>query len=163
YMVAWAVGAYTRLDLGTTRAGTHLVAYHLPGGAAAATTGTERLREVFEWYEQTYGPYHFGREAGSVSVRWRVGAYGGMEHHPLWHIAEAAMGDPWVHAHEAAHGWFGNGVRIACWEDFTLSEGTVSYLEARAIAAIYGAAEGQKVWDQYQQRLDAALAGAKPK
>src|SRR5690606_18918025 len=34
---------------------------------------------------------------------------------------------------EAAHGWYGNGVRIGCWEDFVLSEGTATYLAARAL------------------------------
>src|SRR5207244_137391 len=86
YMVAWATGAYTMIDLGVTASGTHIVAYHLPGGA-----------------------------------------------------------------------------RIACWEDFVLSEGTVSYLEARSVTAVLGEAEGQKVWDQYQARLDAAMGIPGPK
>jgi hypothetical protein len=159
YMLAWATGDYASLDLGTTKAGTHLSAYYQAGGKDTATKGTAVLRDVFSWYEDTYGPYPFGKEAGSVSVTWAPGAYGGMEHHPLWHIADIAMGDPWIHAHEAAHGWFGDGVRIACWEDFVLSEGTVSYLEARSIAAVMGAAEGQKVWDHYQSRLDAVMSG----
>ena len=163
YMLAWATGAYAMLDLGKTDAGTQIVAWYLPGGEAAARTGTATLRQVFDWYEKTYGAYYFGSQAGSVSVRWRQGAYGGMEHHPLWHIAEAAMSDPWIHAHEAAHGWFGDGVRIACWEDFALSEGTVSYLEARAVAAVSGAMQGQALWDDYRLRLDAAMGRAGPK
>src|SRR5262249_26011690 len=154
---------YSMLDLGVTAAGTHIVAYHLPGGETSAKQGTASLRDIFAWYERQYGPYPFGSRAGSVSVHWRVGAYGGMGHHPPWHISESAMGDPWVHAHEAAHGWFGDGVRIACWEDFVLSEGTVSYLEARSVAAVMGADEGQKVWDQYTQRLDAAMNAPGPK
>ena len=48
-------------------------------------------------------------------------------------------------------------MRIACWEDFVLSEGTVSYLEARAITQVMGDAEGQKVWDHYQTRLNTAM------
>jgi hypothetical protein len=160
YMLAWATGEYTALDLGTTKSGTHLTAYYLPNGLAAAQKGTAKLVDVFGWYEDTYGPYPFGKESGSVAATWGPGAYGGMEHHPLVHIADIAFGDPWIHAHEAAHGWFGDGVRIACWEDFVLSEGTVSYLEARSIGQVMGAAEGQKVWDQYQSRLLAAMGTA---
>lgn len=160
YVLGWATGAYTALDLGTTAAGTHIVAYYKTGGMDAAVKGTAPLRDIFAWYEATYGAYAFGKEAGSVSVTWGPGAYGGMEHHPLWHIADIAMGDPWIHAHEAAHGWYGDGVRVACWEDFVLSEGTVSYLEARSIDAIMGAVEGQKVWDHYKTRLDNAMKGA---
>lgn len=160
YQIAWTTGEYTKLDLGKTTAGTQIVAYHLPDGAADAQTGTAFLRDTFDWYEQTYGNYIFGDVAGSVSADWSPLAYGGMEHHPLWHIGVVAMKDPWIHAHEAAHGWFGDGVRIACWEDFVLSEGTVSYLEARVIAQVMGEPEGQKVWDHYQMRLDNAMAKA---
>jgi aminopeptidase N len=160
YQIAWTTGEYTKLDLGKTTAGTQIVAYHLAGGDADAQTGTMYLRDTFDWYEKTYGNYIFGTVAGSVSANWSPIAYGGMEHHPMWHIGYVAMKDPWIHAHEAAHGWFGDGVRIACWEDFVLSEGTVSYLEARSITQVMGAAEGQKVWDHYQMRLDNAMAKA---
>jgi aminopeptidase N len=77
-----------------------------------------------------------------------------MEHHPFWHVGTSSLGDPVTHYHEAAHGWFGDGVRIACWEDFVLSEGTASYLAARAMAAV----DGVDVWPSYQADLDAAIA-----
>lgn len=157
YMLAWATGEYSMIDLGKTGAGTQIVAYHLPNGEAAARQGTAALRDVFDWYEKQYGPYLFGKKAGVVAARWPPGAYGGMEHHPLWHVAVNAMGDAAVQAHEAAHGWFGDGIRIACWEDFVLSEGTVTYLAARAIGAIRGPAEAQNVWDAYDGRLTAVL------
>lgn len=163
YMVAWATGEYGTLDLGETSAGTRIVAHYRPEGEADAALGTAHLRDVFDWYEQTYGDYLFGDTAGSVSVKWGAGAYGGMEHHPLWHIADIAMHDPWIHAHEAAHGWFGDGVRVECWEDLVLSEGTVSYLEARAVAETQGPAEGDAVWAHYQTRLDSVMAKAVPK
>lgn len=156
YMIAWASGDYTKLDLGSTERGTAIAAWHLPNSAAAATTGTANLRAAFDYYERTLGPYPFGAEAGSVEVVWGTGAIGGMEHHPFWHVSSSSMGDASVHVHEAAHGWFGNGVRIACWEDFVLSEGTVSYLTARAIAAVTGSADA--VWSNYQARLDNAMA-----
>jgi aminopeptidase N len=159
YMLAWATGEYTSLDLGTTKNGTHLAAYYQSGGASGAQQGTASLLAIFQWYEDTYGPYPFGTEAGTISVTWGAGAYGGMEHHPLWHVADIAFADPVIHAHEAAHGWFGDGVRIACWEDFVLSEGTASYLEARSVAAVMGDTEGQKVWTSYQTRLNGAMSG----
>jgi len=161
YQIAWATGKYASIDLGKTNSGTHLTAYYLEGGEADAQTGTAPLKDVFDWYELTYGSYPFGKEAGVVSASWS--AYGGMEHHPLWHISNIAMKDPWVQAHEAAHGWFGDGVRIACWEDLVLSEGTVSYLETRSIGQIMGSAEGQKVWDNYKTRLDTAMLGSNSK
>ena len=53
YVVAWASGAYAELKLGTTPRGTALSVWHLPG------------------------------KAGSVEGNWGIGAYGGMEHHPI--------------------------------------------------------------------------------
>ena len=158
YMLAWAVGDYTKRDLGKTTAGTRVAVWHLPGEADAATEGTADLAAVFDWLERTYGAYLYGAEVGSVSVDWGAGAYGGMEHHPYWHVATSAMADPETHAHEAAHGWFGDGVRIRCWEDFVLSEGTVSYVTARALGSVAGAAAEEAVWKGYRQRLESAVA-----
>lgn len=157
YMIAWAVGAYGKTSLGTTAAGTKLSAYWLPGGETAAKTGTKNLVKVVDWYERTLGPYSFGREMATVSVIWGEGLYGGMEHHPYFHVAKDAMADEVTQAHEAAHGWFGDGVRLKCWEDFVLSEGTVSYLSARALS-LANPALASKIWAEYQDELDAAIA-----
>jgi len=157
YMIAWAIGDYTHVPLGQTDAGTTISVYHLPGERDDATQGVEHLVGVFDWLEKTYGAYSFGSDVASVSAKWGPGAYGGMEHHPYWHISSDSMSDQTTHAHEAAHGWFGDGVRIACWEDLVLSEGTVSYLTARSIEAVAGQEAGRKVWDGYESRLDRVI------
>ncbi|MBT8495786.1 MAG: peptidase M1 [Deltaproteobacteria bacterium] len=159
YMLAWAIGDYTYQSLGTTTAGTEVGVYYLPGEETIATTGTENLPALFEWMETTLGPYTFGTRVASVSAPWGAGAFGGMEHHPLWHVGTAAMGDEETHAHEAAHGWYGNGVRIECWEDFVLSEGTVSYLTARSIEVVRGTIAGDAVWEGYRGRLASVADG----
>lgn len=148
YVPAVAVGNYIERPLGTTSNGTRLSVWHLPGQEEAAITGTRQLLSVMDFYERTYGPYAFGNAAGSVSVGWPAGRYGGIEHHPFWHVATSSLGDPQVHAHEAAHGWYGNGVRIACWEDFVLSEGVASYMAARALQAA-----GTELWPRYECTL----------
>ncbi len=158
YMPAIAHGDYVKEILGTTTLGTTVNVWYFTGDGAAAMTGTADMVAWFDWYEQTYGPYLYGSDVGSVSANWGPGAYGGMEHHPYWHVARGAMSDPVTHAHEAAHGWFGNGVRIRCWEDFVLSEGTVSYMAARAIEEAGGTAAGDAVWADYQAELDYAVA-----
>ncbi len=158
YMLAWAVGDYQHKQLGSTAAGTEVSVYWLARGERPATTGTAHLVEIFDWYEQVIGPYAFGDKVAAVSVVWGEGMYGGMEHHPFWHVARDAMNDPVTHAHEAAHGWFGDGIRLRCWEDFVLSEGTVTYLAARATGQVEGADAEAKVWREYQRELDDAIA-----
>ena len=148
YMPAIAVAQFTKLDLGKTTKGTQINAWHLPGQDAAAAEGTAHLKQVFDFYETTYGDYSFGTTAGSVSANWGPGAYGGMEHHPYWHVGKDDFQSEEVHAHEAAHGWFGDGVRIACWEDFVLSEGTVTYLAAHALEQVQ-----VDVWKDYECQL----------
>lgn len=158
YMLAWAVGDYTKLDLGVTAAGRRVSVHYLPGEKTKAVRGTKHLVAAFDWLEATYGEYLYGDDVGSVSAAWGPGAFGGMEHHPLWHVAESALDDVETHVHEAAHGWFGDAVRLACWEDLTLSEGTVSYLAARALEAVAGKAAGEEVWANYETRLADVIA-----
>ncbi|WP_437961221.1 M1 family aminopeptidase [Sorangium sp. So ce119] len=148
YMPAIAVDELTRVELGTTTAGTRVSVWHLPGQEADAASGTEHLVEVFDFFETTYGPYPFGDSVGTVSADWGGGDYGGMEHHPFWHVSSGSLYSEEVNAHEAAHGWFGNGVRIACWEDFILSEGTATYLAARALEEA-----GVDAWADYECTL----------
>lgn len=138
YMPAVAVADFTEVDLGTTPQGTHLRAFHLPGQETVTAMGTAHLVSVFDFYETTYGAYTFGSEVGTVSANWGPSGYGGMEHHPFFHVGSADFANEETQAHEAAHGWFGDGVRIACWEDFVLSEGTVSYMAAHALEKVGG-------------------------
>ena len=147
YMAAVAVGDYTKLDLGTTTAGTTLSAWYLPGQRALedATAGTAHLVSAFDYFEQTYGPYNFGPEAGTVEADWGADSWGGMEHHPFFHVGKFDFNDEEAQVHEAGHGWFGDGVRIACWEDFVLSEGTTTYIAARALEQV----DGPSQWDYY--------------
>jgi hypothetical protein len=157
YMPAFAVGAYTQHFLGTTSGGTDLLVWSLPGGEAAALAGTDDLVATFDFFERTLGPYPFGGRAGAVPVSWPAPAGGGIESHPFWHVAAGDVDDDLLHAHEAAHGWFGNGVRLRCWEDFVLSEGVATYLTARAVEAVDGQGAAAAVWADYSQRLDQAI------
>ena len=160
YQIAWAIAAYIETPLGTTTAGTQLSVWHLESERSAAMTGTANLVAAFDWLEKTIGPYRFGDKAGTISVQWPRGAFGGMEHHPRWHVGSGALDDQVTNVHEAAHGWYGDGIRISCWEDFVLSEGTVSYLAARALDVVAPTA-GAAAWQQYANEL-AQIAGTSP-
>lgn len=157
YTLALAVGRYECKDLGKTAMGTKVSVCWLPRGKTRAIAGTRRLTRAFEWLEQTLGPYRFGRHVASVAANWGESAAGGMEHHPFWHVATSEMGDPVTHVHEAVHGWYGTGVRIACWEDFVLSEGTTSYLAARALGAVTDAETEEAIWQGYRETLEWTL------
>lgn len=147
YMVGLAVGDYTGDVLGVTQNGTEISAWSLPGDRERMLVGTANLAAAFDYLEQTYGPYAFGDRAGTVGVDWDY--IGGMEHHPFWHSSRDYLGNPEIHTHEAAHGWFGDGVRIACWEDLVLSEGTTTYISARAVSA----SGGPDLFDGYATEL----------
>lgn len=153
YQIAWTMDSYTELPVGTTTAGTQITMWYRTGEMSAAMAGSAHLVAAFDWMEKTLGPYRFGPKYSSVSVAWPRGAYGGMEHHPISHIASAALGDEETNVHEAAHGWFGDGIRIACWEDFVLSEGTVSYLAARSLDVV-APSVGAATWQNYQNELN---------
>jgi hypothetical protein len=157
YQVAWSIDDYTELPLGTTTAGTQVSVWYRPNELATAQQGTANLVAAFDWLEKTIGPYRFGNKVGTVSVKWGPGAYGGMEHHPLWHVGTSSLGDQETNVHEASHGWFGDGIRIACWEDFVLSEGTVTYLAGRALDVV-APAVGMQVWTDYAASLGAIPA-----
>lgn len=153
YMAAWASENYFPLFPGRTKAGTQIeVFYRLgnPTGEADARAGTAHLIQAFDWYERHLGPYKFGSTVGPIPVRWPAVTLDGMEHHPLWHVNETSMSDELVQVHEAAHGWFGNGVRLRCWEDFVLSEGTVSYLAARVLEEVGATTVSTAAWDGYE-------------
>ncbi|HYP75582.1 MAG TPA: M1 family aminopeptidase [Polyangiaceae bacterium] len=151
YMAAWAVGNYSELPLGKTTDGTSVSVWYEPGGQADAVAGTAHLVPAFDWLEQHIGAYRFGSHVGSVPLPWFGG---GMEHHPFWHVASEKMADEVTQVHEAAHGWFGNGVRLRCWEDLVLSEGTATYLAARALEATAGSVTSDAVWLAYRGELD---------
>ncbi|MFT3819451.1 MAG: M1 family aminopeptidase [Rubrivivax sp.] len=155
YQLAWSIGPYQRTALGRTAAGTEIVRWNHADEEDAAAQGTAYLVAGFDWLERNVGPYRFGREAGPVSAHWAGDGWAGMETHPLWHVSAGSLADERVQLHEAAHGWFGDGVRLACWEDLVLSEGAATYYEARLLEEVAGAARGQAVW----HLLDAELAG----
>ena len=154
YMPALAVGPYQYRHLGTTPAGTEVGAYSFAHHEADMLEGAIYLPDYFEFYERQYGPYPFGSRVASVEANWGFGIFGGMEHHPYWHVSSVELASREIHAHEAAHGWFGNGVRIACWEDFVLSEGLATYMAARAIESVEGFEAGRTIWAEYQEKLE---------
>lgn len=158
YQLGFTVGPYTRHDLGKTDAGTSVVFYSLPAdNPDHIQAGTGSFRAYVDTLEQYFGAYPFGKEVGAKSVRWcEEGGceYAGMEEHPYFDVSDGSVYDPTVYSHEAAHAWFGDGVRLECWgEDLVLSEGTASYLELAIIGLVDGEDAAQADIRYYQEWL----------
>jgi hypothetical protein len=157
YQLAWASGPYVQHKLGETQSGRLVSIWAHRIDEEAALQGTTHLVPVIDWLENTLGPYPYGDELGAVVVPHTPGM-AAMEHHPFWHVSSESATHALTHAHEAAHGWYGNSLRIACWEDFVLSEGVASYLAAKALGAVLGGEAEAQIWTSYQVRLDGAEA-----
>lgn len=158
YQLGFTVGNYTRHDLGTTTAGTRVVFYSLPtDNTADVEAGTASYRDYVDTLEKHFGPYPFGPETGAKSVIWCEGGgceYAGMEEHPYFDVSDGSVHDPTVYSHEAAHAWFGDGVRLECWgEDLIMSEGTAAYLELAIIGLVDGEAAAQEDIQYYREWL----------
>lgn len=149
YAIAWVEGDRDWVRLGETSAGTEIGYWIVPGDAEAeARRGTVALVGAFDWLETHLGAYAFGERAGPVQVDWGRVALNAMEHHPFWHVNAQAMGNGRVHVHEAVHGWYGNGVRPACWSDLVLSEGTTTWLTAVVLGEVVGPEAEAAAWDE---------------
>jgi len=154
YMLAWATADFDSYTFATTDAGTTVEAHLLDAVTPAQQANLEVAANAFGFYEAVLGDYAFGEIVGVVEVEYPEPAWlMGMEHHPWWHLAPDLIDDIVTMVHEPAHGWYGNGVRIACWEDFVLSEGATTYLSAVALGDMGGANLEADVWSYYQQAL----------
>jgi aminopeptidase N len=156
YALGWSTGTFERLDLGASALGTTVTAWVEPTYSLNAERGLEDLPATLDLLEHWFGPQPFGESVGAV----QSGALppGAMEHAPYWHTHPAAWALDEVHAHEAAHLWFGNSLRIACWEDVVLVEGVVKWLET----VIRGQFEGEEWeaerWTELKDRAQEAQA-----
>ncbi len=87
-----------------------------------------------------YGPYRWGRY--DLIVLPPSFPFGGMENPRLSFMTPTLIaGDKSltnVVAHELAHSWSGNLITNATWRDAWLNEGFTSYVENRAMEALYG-------------------------
>ena len=139
YQIAWAIDAYTQLDrrhdhrghadLGVVPRATEL--------ATAATQGTAHLVAAFDWLET---------DARAVSLRHRrrlgLGRLAAPARSAAWSTTRSGTSArPRSRARRPTSTrprTAGSATASAsqCWEDFVLSEGTVSYLAARALDVV---------------------------
>lgn len=132
---AYSIAGYAAKDF---ERGTPVLTEHGPvtgygSGDVVPEATRERYRKTagraLDFYSKWLGAYEYGDGMSVVEVA--SGGLGGMEHVS----AVAIMLDSARHpedadetaAHEVAHHWFGDNLRIASWPDFWMSEGFTDY------------------------------------
>lgn len=105
--------------------------------------------KALDFLERTYGKFPFS-QAGFVEAPTTWGG-GGMEHPTVVAIDPLTFGGATEEAqstaiHELCHHYSGDGVRIATWADFWLSEGFTEYLTHRALEDVYGKERADAAW-----------------
>lgn len=142
---------------------TPITSYVYGSSASMAAPIYGDLPKMLAFYEKTFGPYAWG----SASFIEEPIFGGGMEHASVVSMDETLFSDAKearkVAAHELAHHWSGNLVRIRTWNDVWLSEGFAEYLTAKAIGHVDGKAAEKAVFRDYFVRsiqADARLSHA---
>ncbi len=111
-----------------------------------------------DFYSQWLGKYDYGDTLKVVEV---AGGLGGMEHTAAVAIMMNAAKDPEYSketaAHETAHHWFGDNIRIKDWGDFWMSEGFTNYATYRYFRAEEGEPKFVSLLDRAKLELRDAL------
>ena len=157
FAVGTAVGALSYRSLGKTKGGLEVGVWHHADKLDATAAALKDVVKAASWLESVLGPYPLGDRVTAVAAPWPIIAYGGLEMHPNYHLNEFAMNDQLVHFHELVHGWFGVGVRIACWEDLVLSEGVADYLMVRLQAHINGPEAMTPMFDAFRSSVQSKV------
>ncbi len=136
---AYAIGFYAATDFELGNAGRSKDGVRV-SGAGIADEVPKRIRDAYrktarealDFYSDWLGAYDFGPSLRLVEVE---GELGGMEHASAVAIMLGAAKDPEYSketaAHEVAHHWFGDNLRIEHWGDFWMSEGFTNYATYR--------------------------------
>ncbi|MFD9439259.1 M1 family metallopeptidase [Streptomyces sp. NPDC060006] len=96
-----------------------------PTQAAASRDVLDRIPEVVEWAERTFGPYPFSSAGAIVEREGDAGYALETQNRPVF------PGAPGIGllVHELAHQWYGNSVTPESWRDMWLNEGFATYAE----------------------------------
>ncbi|MFT3712954.1 MAG: M1 family aminopeptidase [Archangium sp.] len=115
-------------------------------------------KESLDFYSSWLGKYDYGDTLKLVELE---GGLGGMEHTGAVAIMLSSAKDPdygkETAAHETAHHWFGDNVRIKDWNDFWMSEGFTNYATYRFFRATQGEAKYGQLLDRAKLELQDAL------
>ncbi len=118
----------------------------------------QTAKKSLDFYSQWLGKYDYGDTMKLVELE---GGLGGMEHTGAVAIMLSSAKDPdygkETAAHEVAHHWFGDNVRIKEWGDFWMSEGFTNYATYRFFRADQGEQKYMQLLDRSKMELRDAL------
>ncbi len=161
---AYAFAFYAAKDFQLGDAGSSKDGVAVSGFGTAAVP--KHLRDAYmktakdslDFYSKWLGKYDYGNTLKLVELE---GGLGGMEHTGAVAIMLSSAKDPdygkETAAHETAHHWFGDNVRIADWGDFWMSEGFTNYATYRFFREDQGEAKYMSLLDRSKLELRDAL------
>lgn len=139
YLASVAASTYTSVNdtfpsIGGGSVPVHLVAQ--PADTTDLKNSFTHLKEAFDAFEATFGPYRWER------VGYCVTPQGAMEHpcnisYPS-SIVDGGLQFEATMAHELAHMWFGDLITCAQAEEMYINEGFAEYLSYLFLEAVYG-------------------------
>lgn len=119
---------------------------------------TKAAADSLDFYSDWLGGYDYGTTLKLVEAD---GGLGGMEHTGAVAIMMGAAKDPEesrvVAAHETAHHWFGNNIRIKHWGDFWMSEGFTNYATYRFLRHADGEDRFRKLMSDARRSVTSSL------
>ena len=131
----------------------HLLDSTMRRAALSALRGTPAtIREL----ELRYGPYPFSQIGGVVSGVDPVWAGLETQTRPVYGASLASDGDwpEYLLAHELAHMWFGDHVRVATWADIVNNEGWATFAANEVLARRVGASMDDELRDVWGMEPD---------
>ena len=162
---AYAISLYTAkkfesASAGKSKDGVEVTGYGMDARAPQDVREGYRkaAKDSLDFYSGWLGKYDYGNTLKLIEVE---GSLGGMEHTGAVAImigaARNRADSKETAAHETAHHWFGDNLRIKSWGDFWMSEGFTSYATYRYMREAEGEASYKKLWDRGKEYIAYAL------